>query len=59
MCAAVVNGDVKWAIAGRSKSKLEAAKESVAEESGVKEVLELDTILVDTWYENFALASVV
>lgn len=43
-----VNGKVKWAIAGRSQSKLDAVKKRVAEELGINQVLEVDTIIVDT-----------
>ncbi|EED91145.1 predicted protein [Thalassiosira pseudonana CCMP1335] len=38
----------KWAIAGRSKSKLESTLKSIAKDLGNDEVLKVDTIIVDT-----------
>lgn len=43
-----VNGEVKWAVAGRSKFKLENFKETLAKHLGNKEALNIDTIIVDT-----------
>jgi hypothetical protein len=43
-----VNKQVKWAIAGRSEKKLEQVKQSLAKELGNDEILQLDTIIVDT-----------
>lgn len=43
-----VNGTVKWAMAGRSEAKLEAVKKELAEELKMKEILEVDSIVVDT-----------
>lgn len=43
-----VKKTIQWAIAGRSQSKLEDVKKSLATELGLDEVLELDTIVVDT-----------
>ena len=43
-----VNKDVKWAIAGRSKDKLEETKRWLAKELGMTEVMEIDCIVADT-----------
>jgi short subunit dehydrogenase-like uncharacterized protein len=43
-----VNKEVKWAIAGRSQAKLNEVKSWLAEDLGLKEVLEVDCIIVDT-----------
>ena len=43
-----VNGDVKWAIAGRSRTKLEAVKQSLAKDLELPEILQLDAIAADT-----------
>jgi hypothetical protein len=39
---------VKWAIAGRSRAKLEQVKKELAEELGMDELVDLDVIVVDT-----------
>ena len=46
----VVGKDVKWAIAGRSESKLQQVKRDLAELLGKDEALSIDTLLVDTSY---------
>jgi short subunit dehydrogenase-like uncharacterized protein len=43
-----VNQTVQWAIAGRSQAKLDKVKKELAEELGMPEILNVDTILVDT-----------
>jgi hypothetical protein len=43
-----VNKDVKWAIAGRSQSKLDDVKKRWAKELGNDDILKVDTIIVDT-----------
>lgn len=43
-----VNDKVKWAIAGRSQSKLDEVKKMVADELGNQKVLDVETIIVDT-----------
>lgn len=43
-----VNKDVKWAIAGRSQSKLDEVKKRWAKELGDDDILKVDTIIVDT-----------
>jgi hypothetical protein len=43
-----VGKDVKWAIAGRKKSKLEQVKKDITEQLGNDEVLGIDTLIVDT-----------
>jgi short subunit dehydrogenase-like uncharacterized protein len=43
-----VNKTVKWAIAGRSKAKLDQVKRELAKELGNHELLNVETILVDT-----------
>jgi short subunit dehydrogenase-like uncharacterized protein len=43
-----VNQTVRWAIAGRSQAKLDKVKTELAEELGIPEILNVDTILVDT-----------
>jgi len=43
-----VNKDVKWAIAGRSKDKLEDTKAKVADLCKENSILEVDTIIADT-----------
>lgn len=43
-----VNREVKWAIAGRSKSKLDTLKQNLAKELNDNEILNIDTISVDT-----------
>ena len=43
-----VGNQVKWAIAGRSKSTMEKLKEELAKELHQDEILKLDTIVVDT-----------
>ena len=43
-----VNQTVQWAIAGRSQAKLNKVKKELAEELGMPEILNVDTILVDT-----------
>ena len=43
-----VNGYVKWAIAGRSRTKLEAVKQSLAKDLELPEILQLDAIAADT-----------
>jgi Saccharopine dehydrogenase NADP binding domain len=45
----VSKGGIKWAIAGRSKSKLEAVKQSLADELDMPEIVkEIDVIIADT-----------
>lgn len=43
-----VNQSVKWTIAGRSSSKLKAVKQKLSDEIGLKDILELEPIIVDT-----------
>ena len=43
-----VDRDIKWAIAGRSKDKLDAVKTSLAKELDMNKILDLETIVVDT-----------
>jgi hypothetical protein len=43
-----VNDKVKWAIAGRSQSKLDQVKKMIADELGNQKVLDVETIIVDT-----------
>jgi hypothetical protein len=43
-----VNQNLKWAIAGRSKAKLEKVKERWAKELQDEEILHVDVIVVDT-----------
>lgn len=43
-----VNKDVKWAIAGRTKAKLEDAKAKVAKLTGDNSIMEVETIIADT-----------
>lgn len=43
-----VHKDMKWAIAGRNESKLEATKAEVAKLVGDDNVMKIDTIIVDT-----------
>lgn len=47
-----VNKEIKWAIAGRSKSKLEDIKKWLAEEQGIEGAQEIQTIVVDTTIPN-------
>lgn len=42
------NDKVKWAIAGRSKDKLEAVKKSLAEELNIPEIVNIPVLVVDT-----------
>ena len=39
---------VKWAIAGRSKSKIEQTLQSISKELGSDDVLDVDVIITDT-----------
>lgn len=43
-----VNKQVKWAVAGRSKSRLDEMKASLAQELGLEQLLDVDCIIVDT-----------
>ena len=43
-----VNKDIKWAIAGRSQSKLDNVKKWLEEEQGVEGAQEIATLVVDT-----------
>lgn len=43
-----VNKEVKWAIAGRSKAKLDEVKAWLADDLDLEEVLDVDCIIVDT-----------
>ena len=43
-----INKDVRWAIAGRSQKKLDEVKMALAKELQLDEVLNVDTIVVDT-----------
>jgi short subunit dehydrogenase-like uncharacterized protein len=43
-----INKEVKWAIAGRSQTKLDKFKQDLADELGMKELLSVETIIVDT-----------
>lgn len=43
-----VNKSVKWAVAGRSQSKLNQMKKELAAETGIPEVNDVDTIICDT-----------
>jgi short subunit dehydrogenase-like uncharacterized protein len=43
-----VNKDVKWAIAGQSQSKLDKIKQELAEELALDDILQLDTMIVNT-----------
>lgn len=43
-----VNKDVKWAMAGRSVSKLKAVQQEVAKQLGDDSVLNVDTVICDT-----------
>ena len=45
-----INKETKWAIAGRSQSKLDKVKQRWAEELGNDDILKVDTIIVDTTY---------
>jgi short subunit dehydrogenase-like uncharacterized protein len=42
-----VNKSVKWAMAGRSAKKLDKIKKELAEELNIKEMAQVDTIVVD------------
>ena len=44
----LVNGKVKWAIAGRSASKLMEIKSDIAKEIGNDDATKIETIIVDT-----------
>jgi short-subunit dehydrogenase len=46
----LVGKEVKWAIAGRTKSKLEQVKKDIAGQLGNAKVLDIDTLIVDTKY---------
>jgi hypothetical protein len=48
--ALLVGKEVKWAIAGRTKSKLEQVKKDIAGQLGNAKVLDIDTLIVDTKY---------
>ena len=46
----LVGKEVKWAIAGRTKSTLEQVKKDIAAQLGNDKVLDIDTLIVDTTY---------
>jgi hypothetical protein len=46
----LVGKEVKWAIAGRTKNKLEQLKKDIAGQLGNAKVLDIDTLIVDTSY---------
>jgi hypothetical protein len=46
----IVGKKVKWAIAGRSQSKLDQVKKDLAALLGNDEALKIDTLIVDTSY---------
>jgi hypothetical protein len=46
----LVGKEVKWAIAGRTKNKLEQLKKDIAGQLENAKVLDIDTLIVDTSY---------